>query len=190
MKQKKLFIIGPAHSGTSLVAKIVNDKFVELPGPLQFNHTSPQIGYENTEFNIFNAELLNVCGTPCPIRKIINYRYIQSPAYIDSTKINGVVTIPDVIKAPYLCFTLGIFKKIFDCYVIIVNRNPDDTISSLEKREELQRYEAMSLYDAFIKHLDYNIEGCNFINVSFEKLLENDEDEINKMGEFIKKWQK
>ncbi len=190
VKKNKCFIItGSIHSGTSLVAKIINDKYLKLIKPLQFNAETPYMGYENKLFHTIVREMLSLCDVACPLTKCINHKNIPSPQMLNKKMLElQKFTIPIVFKAPYVCFTLGSIKRDIDCYVVVTNRNVNDNIKSIMNRENLSESDAKSLIDKFKTHLAYNLEGVKYINVSFEKLLKKDEKEIKKLEKFVEEF--
>lgn len=179
----ELIITGVPHSGTSLIAKVINEKH-----PLSGELTGMDFEYPMYECaSVMRIDTIIMKSLKIKSPKPHWLTYFDNPEQVYDTAVADI-ELPPIrrFKDPFVCFTLPLWnpKKIVWC-----RRPMRDVVKSLMVRDKLTKNEATKLYLTYDYHLRYHLNDLKipYIMARFNKFKAKDKKHIKKVLEFIAK---
>jgi hypothetical protein len=94
------------------------------------------------------------------------------------------------LKNPLVTLLLPLYKKAFNelgygLKLIVVLRDPLEIALSIQKRTKRSLGSVLNVVELYLTSLANSIKNCQQISISFDELINNTENTVNKIAEFI-----
>jgi hypothetical protein len=193
--EQTIVVLGMHRSGTSLMASILKELKVDMGGEMSSGTApdNPKGFVENTNFLRLNDHLLACAGgfwdIPPKTEKI--YKLSQNKKQIN--KIKSVLEAEQNkifgFKDPRTSLLLELYYPFLkNPYFIVCKRDRLSVAKSLYTRGDMSIEDGLKLYDEYNKRIEVALKKIRkpVLEISFEKITKNPEQEINKIKEFLK----
>jgi hypothetical protein len=198
-----IFVLGMHRSGTSAVTRLLNILGADLGGNLLMGHTdiNKKGFWENREFiDIHDNILKDFDSAWFDFRSLPKEWWLENEAQSYCSKIIEVIEKDyndlDLIavKDPRLCRLLPLWleclKKIaLNIMCVLALRNPREVVSSLIKRDGIDRGTAICLWLAYVLESEFYSRGLTRTVVNYDVILKDWRTEVIRMSDDLSmKW--
>jgi hypothetical protein len=200
-KKPLIVVLGMHRSGTSVITRGLEVLGVALGDKLMPEHepTNPKGFFEDIDVNELNEELLRLMGlrwdslcdvAPFDIKCLDLQEFSLRAKNLLMDKIKDVSGF-FAVKNPRLCILLPFWMPLFealnlDVSYIIAHRHPTSVAHSLQKRDGFTLAKGYMLWYRHMLSGLRETEHQKRIVVSYDCLLANPENELNRIGSFLK----
>lgn len=200
-KKPLIVVLGMHRSGTSVLTRGLQVLDVELGDTLipALEDNNPKGFFEDIDINNLNENLLRYLGlrwdslcdfTSFDIQAVDLQDFKECAKNLITKKMHGL-SRTFAMKDPRLCILLPFWMPLFeelnlDVSYIIAHRHPTSVAHSLQKRDGFTLAKGYILWYRHMLSGLRETESQKRIVVSYDCLLENPENELNRIGSFLK----
>jgi len=192
--EKTVVVLGMHRSGTSLIAGMLEKLGVNMGERQVGVHWSNPLGhFENIDFVKMDDKILEKVGgswdNPPDISEILKLKHDKElMAEIESVVRKNEDTIWGW-KVPTTSLTIELYLPFLtNPYFIVCYRNPEAIAKSLKKRDDMDREKALWLTEIYVKSIKEFFKRhpeLKYMEIQYEKVIENPKDAIQKLIEFL-----
>ena len=199
MEKKEVVVIGPARSGTSMVAGILYHMGVDMgqgPNPTPSN---PKGDFEDDDFRSLNREIFSEAKPGSNVWFPPTEEEIDGVESVFEEKICKLINARDNNslwgwKNPWNVMAVPLFIPFLDNpHLIFVFRSPDAIARSGVKHTK--RYEKLTVEEAYRSAVDSNEKLAELVDrykgslpihvIKFEEVMKSPDGEVKKLSEFL-----
>ena len=175
-KPQKIAVLGIHRSGTSMVTRLLNIAGLKLGSNLlRANKYNKRGHWEDREVVYLNELILKLLGGSwCKKPNLMRDDWWEHMPEVFISQAKEVKA--ELIKDPRLCLTIPFWKKFFDFKFIVVKRNKESVIKSINQKKSMFSVEqCQGIYDFYHENLQANIKGEIYSELEYEDFFTNKE---------------